>query len=65
MVGFTNRGRARHGRGCRLLGKTTMFFNDFPRFLEFQRQRTVPNREVRAELFEKCRLFCGVFAGRL
>jgi hypothetical protein len=23
MVGFTNRGRARHGRGCRLLGKTT------------------------------------------
>src|SRR5439155_21487521 len=29
LVEFTTRSRARHGRGCWRLGKTTMIFNDF------------------------------------
>jgi hypothetical protein len=60
MAGFTNRRRAPLGRGGRLLGKTTMFFNVFPRFVEVAAELSVVNCQVRAGFSQDVRL---VFVG--
>lgn len=61
VAGFTNRSRAPEGRGCRLLGKTTMFLNDFQGFSKFHAKRSVLDFQVRAVVFQKLRFDCEIF----
>jgi hypothetical protein len=45
--------RAQQARGVRMLGKTTMFFNGFPRFVEVALDFFVRDCQVRAGFSQK------------
>ena len=64
VSGFTDRHRAGVSRRGVVLGKTAMFFNDFPRFGKVNAKRSVLNSLVRAEFFEGFQFFVEIFACR-